>query len=439
MSYAATLEYLFAQLPMFSRLGPDAFKKDLTNIRILCERLGNPHKKFRSIHVGGTNGKGSVSHLLAAALQEAGCKTGLYTSPHLYDFRERIRVDGETVSEEFVITFTERVRPWIVEIQPSFFEITVAMAFEWFAKQDVDIAVIEVGLGGRLDSTNIIMPVLSVITNISWDHMNMLGNTLSAIAGEKAGIIKHGVPVVIGQRTAESEPVFIEQARSAGAPIHFAEDRFAVRTLQQGPRCRELDAYDRFLQRHETISLDLGGIYQEQNVATALTAIQILQEAGVEIKPEHYKAAWRQVKARTGLMGRWEVLREHPLLVLDVAHNQDGMTQLHRQLKELRYEKLHLIFGVVRDKEIDGVLALLPQADQYYFTQAHIPRALPVADLVAAAAGKGLQGAAYPDVNSALEDALLNAGAEDLILICGSIFLVAEIERARFEQAPVIS
>jgi dihydrofolate synthase / folylpolyglutamate synthase len=438
MTYAATLEYLFAQLPMFSRTGADAYKKDLTNIRALCDRLGNPQERFRTIHVGGTNGKGSVSHMLAAALQEAGYRTGLYTSPHLYDFRERIRINGLPVTEEFVVHFTERVKPWIAEIEPSFFEITVAMAFEWFAEQEVQIAVIEVGLGGRLDSTNIITPLLSVITNIGWDHTNILGDTLEAIAGEKAGIIKAGVPVVIGKRAAITDGVFLTKANSVTAPICFAEDLFRVNTKHVNARLRVLEADDLETNQTETITLDLPGVYQEQNLATALAAVKMLRKSGIEISRDQCREAWRNVTGKTGLMGRWEVLREQPLVVLDVAHNKDGMAQVHRQLAEMTYSKLHLVFGMVRDKDVAAVLDLVPAADHYYFTQAHIPRALPASELALAAESKGLKGALFNNVNDALQEALAAAAAHDLILVCGSIFLVAEVEKERF-SAPTMA
>jgi dihydrofolate synthase/folylpolyglutamate synthase len=434
MTYAATLEYLFAQLPMFSRTGSDAYKKDLTNILILCERLGNPQENFRSIHVGGTNGKGSVSHMLAAALDVAGYRTGLYTSPHLYDFRERIRINGQPVSETFVVDFTERVRPLIAEVQPSFFEITVAIAFAWFAEQGVDIAVIEVGLGGRLDSTNIITPILSVITNIGWDHMNILGDSLEAIASEKAGIIKPAVPAVIGERSAKTESVFIAKAKQEGAPLFFSEDCYRVRTETPGAHFRVLEVTALKSGSKEHITLDLPGIYQEQNLATARTAIDLLRQSGIKIDAAHYEAAWRQVTSLTGLMGRWEVLREEPLLVLDVAHNKEGMAQVRRQLSEMSFERLHLVFGIVRDKDVASVVDLLPRADHYYFTQAHIPRALPVAELTEAAAGTGVSASAFEEVNSAVAAALGAAGPRDVILVCGSIFLVAEVDKVRFAK-----
>jgi len=432
MTYAAALEYLFARLPMFSRIGAAAYKKDLTNTRRLCAFLGDPQKRFRSIHVGGTNGKGSVSHMLAAVLQEAGYKTGLYTSPHLYDFRERIRVNGMMADEAFVIAFTERMMPLIEEIHPSFFEITVAMAFEWFALQQVEVAVIEVGLGGRLDSTNIIDPVLSVISNIGWDHMNLLGDTLESIAGEKAGIIKQGVPVVIGQWQGGPSEVLLEKAATVGASCVIAGHRWGVRTLAETPQLRRVEIYDRYGADLFELDLDLPGLYQEQNVRTAWTALLELRRFGFAISDDALRQGLFQVRSLTGLMGRWEVLREQPLVVLDVAHNKDGLAQLRQQLTRLSFAKLHLVFGMVRDKEPQTMLPLLPTCDHYYFTQAHIPRALPADELVAAAAEAGRPGRSYPDVNSALAAALQSAAPDDLVLVCGSIFLVAEVNRECF-------
>ncbi|GAB4091894.1 bifunctional folylpolyglutamate synthase/dihydrofolate synthase [Flaviaesturariibacter terrae] len=434
MNYPETLDFLFSQLPMFSRSGPAAFKKGLDNIRALCTALGNPQERFRSIHVGGTNGKGSVSHMLAAVLQQSGYKTGLYTSPHLYDFRERIRIDGAVVPEEFVTAFTEQIRPLIDELQPSFFEITVAMAFQYFAEQQVDIAVIEVGLGGRLDSTNIITPVLSVISNIGWDHMNMLGNTLEAIAAEKAGIIKPSVPVVIGQWQGAPSEVLAARAQEVGAPVVVPGHRWGVRTLESTAAARSVEIYDRYGDERHEFTLDLPGLYQEQNLRTVWAAILELRRAGLQLPASSVQEALQATRRLTGLMGRWELLRERPLLVLDVAHNKDGLEQLRRQLRELRYRRLHLVFGMVRDKEADSILPLLPKADHYYFTQAHIPRALPLPELLEAARAAGIAGEGFEHVNDAIDAALAAAGPDDLLLVCGSIFVVAEVARDRFAQ-----
>ncbi|WP_345255676.1 folylpolyglutamate synthase/dihydrofolate synthase family protein [Flaviaesturariibacter amylovorans] len=431
MDYAATIDYLFQQLPLFSRIGAAAYKKDLDNIRALCTHLGDPQLRFRTVHVGGTNGKGSVSHMLAAVLQEAGYTTGLYTSPHLYDFRERIRINGELVSEAFVVAFTDRIRPVMEQLQPSFFEITVAMAFEYFAQQQVDVAVIEVGLGGRLDSTNIITPDLSVITNIGWDHMNMLGDTLAAIAGEKAGIIKPGVPVLIGEWQEETAPVFFATAVKNDAPIQFASRRYKAVTIDYDGYHRKFQIENETGTAVEAVEIDLPGIYQEQNVATVYAALQLLREKGYRIRPEHLSSL-RETRKRTGLMGRWEQLSAAPRIVLDVAHNPEGLKQLNAQLSGEQFGRLHLVFGMVRDKDVASVLPLLPRDATFYFTQAQIPRALPVEELLEAAATFGHRGSAYPDVNVALEAAVQAAAPEDLVLVCGSIFLVAEVDRTRF-------
>jgi dihydrofolate synthase/folylpolyglutamate synthase len=410
-------------------MGSAAFKKDLTNTIALCEALGNPHTKFKSIHIGGTNGKGSVSHMLAAVLQAAGYKTGLYTSPHLYDFRERIKIDGQMVGEDYVIDFVERIKPLVEEIQPSFFEITVAMAFDYFARQGVDIAVIEVGLGGRLDSTNIITPQLSVITNIGMDHTNMLGHSLPEIAVEKAGIIKKEVPVVIGERHPETGPVFIEKARQQEAPLYFAEDQLEVKSWEWTSDFISITVLDKVQRTTATYQLDLPGIYQAKNLKTVLQSIHILLRQGWNITSDHIKKALLSVKKRTGLHGRWEVIHHEPDIVLEVAHNEDGLRQMLQHLEQLSYRQLHIVYGMVKDKEVDPVLALLPKDAFYYFTQAHIPRALAAGELVEKAGTFGLKGAAYPEVNTALHAAKQAAAKDDLVLVCGSIFLVAEVNK----------
>lgn len=413
---------------MFSRLGSAAFKKDLTNIRILCERLGNPQNRFKTIHVGGTNGKGSVSHMLAAVLQSAGYRTGLYTSPHLYDFRERIRINGQLIDEAFVISFVEKVTPWIEEIQPSFFEITVAMAFAYFAEMRVKVAVIEVGLGGRLDSTNIITPILSVITNIGWDHMNMLGNTLPEIAFEKAGIIKHRVPVVIGEKSQATAFVFQRIAQKNESPILYATDRFVVQETKPDAYSMQVKIWDARDIAGTTYQLGLPGIYQQHNLVTVLQAIKVLSKKLV-LKPDAIHNGIAQVKSLTGLLGRWEVIQEKPMVVLEVAHNRNGLEQMLQHTQQLNFRQLHIVFGMVKDKDAESILSLLPKDACYYFTQAHIPRALPAPALQAEAAGLGLQGDCYPDVNEALASAKSKAGDDDLVIVCGSIFLVAEVKR----------
>ncbi|MCA6450396.1 MAG: bifunctional folylpolyglutamate synthase/dihydrofolate synthase [Chitinophagaceae bacterium] len=427
MTYQETLHYLFTRLPMFSRIGTDAYKKDLTNTIRLCGALGDPQKKFKTIHIAGTNGKGSTSHMLAAILQTAGYKTGLYTSPHLKDFRERIKINGQVCSEEFVIDFTERIKPLINEIEPSFFEITVAMAFDHFAKQGVDVAVIEVGLGGRLDSTNIITPELSVITNIGWDHMNLLGDTLEKIATEKAGIIKKGIPAVIGEVIPETRPVFDSYATSA--PLIYAQERRWMAGWDYEHHLLKVEVVDKANNEHHHYQLDLPGIYQTKNLLTVLEAAHQLHLQGWRTDTATIQKALQHVKKLTGLHGRWELIQNNPAVILDVGHNVDGVKQLSRQLELTDYDHLHIITGMVKDKDVDAVLALLPQDATYYFTQAQIPRALDAVTLQQKAAGHLLIGNTYPNVNEALQHALAHAHKNDLVLVCGSVFLVGEVKR----------
>jgi dihydrofolate synthase / folylpolyglutamate synthase len=427
MNYTETINYLFSRLPMYSRIGAAAFKNDLTNTITLCNQLNNPQKKFKSVHIAGTNGKGSVSHMLAAVLQTAGYKTGLYTSPHLKDFRERIKIDGKEVSEEFVIAFTKKIKPLIEEIQPSFFEITVAMAFDYFAEQQVDIAIIEVGLGGRLDSTNIITPELSVITNIGYDHMNMLGNTLEAIAGEKAGIIKENIPVVVGEHNTITAPVFLNKAKEKNAVISFADKKRNITDWQW--QHHELIA--EVAEEHKTdrkhFHLDLTGIYQTKNLLTVLEACTVLHNMGWKTDELIIQKALPHVKKLTGLHGRWEIIHHNPTVILDVGHNEDGVKQIVQQLELTPHKNLHIILGMVKDKEIGKVLSLMPKSAEYYFTQAAIPRAMDAAVLKAEGEKNGLIGKTFTDVNIALKEAMIKAGKEDLILVCGSVFLVGEV------------
>lgn len=434
MNYAETLDYLFAKLPMFSRLGAAAYKKDLTNTLLLCEALGNPQQQFKTVHIAGTNGKGSTSHMLAAILQTGGYTTGLYTSPHLKDFRERIKINGAMCSEEFVVRFTERIKPLIETIAPSFFEITVAMAFTWFAEQKVDIAVIETGLGGRLDSTNIIEPVLSIITNIGWDHMNMLGNTLPDIAAEKAGIIKKNIPVVIGEWLPETKPVFEKQynkvnAETATLPsfIFASEERWITDWQYEHHLLEVTVARQPSDDRHQ-YRLDLTGMYQLKNLLTVLAAANELEKQGWNCNTAIVQSALPHVKKKTGLHGRWELVHQHPSVILDVGHNADGIKAIREQLEHCSYRHLHMILGMVKDKDIDAVLALLPKHASYHFTQAGIPRALDAVNLQQQAARFGLNGHVYTDVNRALKEVMSKAGHDDLILVCGSVFLVGEVE-----------
>ncbi|SHF26891.1 bifunctional folylpolyglutamate synthase/dihydrofolate synthase [Flavisolibacter ginsengisoli] len=428
MNYSETIDYLYHKLPLFSRVGSAAFKKDLTNTRILCEYLGNPQQQFKSVHVGGTNGKGSVSHMLASVFQSSGYTTGLYTSPHLYDFRERIRVNGQVADEDYVISFVEKIKPVIEDIQPSFFEITVAMAFDYFAQKKVEMAIVEVGLGGRLDSTNIITPELSVITNIGWDHMNMLGNSLEEIAAEKAGIIKEGVPVVIGERKKETDPVFLDQSIKKNSSIAFAEDQYNL-ISQEWKNNHTIITVKKEGQGVRSFELDLPGVYQQKNLLTVLNALDILQKDGYQITEASIHEGLKNVRQLTGLMGRWEILRERPIVILEVAHNKDGMEQMLQHLKLLSFDKLHMVIGMVKDKDAAQVLSLLPSDARYYFTQAHIPRALPAEELKEKAANFSLTGKVYSDVNEALHEALHNISMDDLIIVCGSIFLVAEVNK----------
>lgn len=413
---------------MFSRIGAAAYKADLTNTIRLCNTLGNPQHKFKSIHVAGTNGKGSTSHMLAAILQTAGYKTGLYTSPHLKDFRERIKVNGEMVSEEFVILFTERIRPRIEEIEPSFFEITVAMAFEYFAQQEVDIAIIETGLGGRLDSTNVIVPELSIITNIGWDHMNLLGNSLEEIAAEKAGIIKEKIPVVVGEVIPETISIFEETAYEKNAPLSIAERKRHITDWNWEKHELVVEVASEHQTDRKIYHLDLQGVYQTKNLLTVLEACSILQQKGWKLDNDAIQQGLKHTKKITGLHGRWEVIHTSPLVVMDVAHNADGIRQLVQQAELISHDQLHIIIGMVKDKDIDRVLSLLPKTANYYFTKAQIPRALPENELMEKAGKLKLKGDSFPDVNEALEFALQHTHPDDLIIICGSVFLVGEVD-----------
>ncbi len=432
MTYQQTIDYLYAQLPVFSRIGIAAYKEDLHNTIALCKAVDDPHTKFKSIHIAGTNGKGSTSHMLAAILQQAGYKTGLYTSPHLTDFRERIKINGEMVSEDFVIEFVQCTKEISDTVQPSFFELTVAMAFDYFAKEKVDIAVIETGLGGRLDSTNIITPLLSIITNIGYDHMNILGDTLEKIAYEKAGIIKPNVPVVIGEWLDETKTIFIDKSSQTNSPIHFAQEEYAVSNISSGTYQLQCDVTSMEHHITEHFILDLNGIYQTKNLRTVLCAEGLLMQLGFTIPDNAEKFAFANSKKLTGLHGRWDVIAEQPTIVLDVAHNEDGIRQLLVQLSVIsdQFEHLHIVTGMVKDKDVDKVLSLLPKEAVYYFTNAHIPRALSAVDLQTIAKEHGLHGKSYDDVNIAIAAAKQQAGINDLILVCGSVFLVGEVVMA---------
>jgi dihydrofolate synthase/folylpolyglutamate synthase len=422
--YKEAVAYLYENLPMFQRVGAIAFKRDLTNTLRLCEALGNPQRKFKSVHVAGTNGKGSTSHMLASVLQEAGYKTGLYTSPHLKAFTERIKINGSEVSEKFVVDFVNRVQYLIKEIQPSFFEITVAMAFDYFAQEGVDVAVVEVGLGGRLDSTNVITPVVSVITNIGWDHQDLLGDTLPKIAFEKAGIIKKQVPVVVSEKQLDVEQVFMSKAQEEKTTLFFASPEYSVTALSAG----DLNIYRNGQPFIENLHFPLLGFYQHKNLPGVLKTLEVLSKEDFGISQQHVKAGLENVLTNTHFKGRWQTIGEDPLIICDTGHNKDGIREVVRQLISMHYEKLHMVMGMVKDKDISEVLALLPKQADYYFCQAKIPRAMDAALLAEKATAAGLQGQVIPDVNEAKRTALKNASPQDLIFIGGSTFVVAEIE-----------
>ena len=426
MTYPETLQWLYTQLPMYQRVGAAAMKKDLTNIRRLCAALGEPHRAVPVIHIAGTNGKGSTAHMLSAVLQAAGYQVGLYTSPHYRDFRERIKRNGRLVPEEWVVTFVEKHRDVFTDIQPSFFEITVAMAFQYFAQAEVDIAVIETGLGGRLDSTNIVTPELSIITNISYDHMQFLGDTLAQIAGEKAGIIKPGVPVVIGETQSESRPVFLAKAEQQAAPISFA-DQHVTATLQDADFRHSVFRVMRGGEVwFERLAVDVYGEYQRLNLQTVLHSLQQLAD-GWGITEQHIADGLGDLRRRTRFLGRWQQLGASPLILSDSAHNEAGLQQVVAQLRRIPHRRLHLVFGMVNDKDTDKVLSFLPQEAIYYFARPDVPRGLDAAELQQRAAAVGRMGGVYPSVGEALAAAKTAATADDLIFVGGSIFVVAEV------------
>ena len=407
MDYQNTLSYLYNSAPMFQQVGGKAYKEGLENTLLLDEHFHHPHRRFRTIHVAGTNGKGSCSHSLAAVLQAAGYRVGLYTSPHLVDFRERIRVNGTPIPEETVIRFVEDERAFFEPLHPSFFELTTALAFKYFADEKVDVAIIEVGLGGRLDCTNIIRPDLCVITNISLDHVQFLGTTLAEIAAEKAGIIKSQTPVVIGETTPETRPVFQAKANEMKAPIYWAEENQNAET--------------------NNVDFELKGLYQQKNLRTLLTAFPVLQKLGYQFDETHIRKGLAKVCELTGLMGRWQKLQEHPTLICDTGHNVGGISYIVEQLKQQSYHELHIVIGMVNDKDVRGVLSLLPKEATYYFTQASVQRALPAEDLAALAAQQGLKGTNYPDVPRAVRAAQEKSLPEDFIFVGGSSFIVADL------------
>lgn len=426
MNYQETIDFLFRQLPMFQRVGNTAFKKNLDNILALSEHLGHPHTHFKSIHIAGTNGKGSTAHMITAILQASGLKVGLYTSPHYKDFRERIKINGAFITEQAVIDFVAQHKDYFEQLQPSFFEITVAMAFDYFAQQKVDVAVIETGLGGRLDSTNIITPLLSIITNISFDHMNMLGNTLPLIAGEKAGIIKKHIPVVIGETHPETEEVFEKKAAEQEASIIFADRHFRANLLKKSLISTVFDVYKNEELIYEELHLALSGDYQIKNLQTCLQSVEYLKDH-FPITPASIRLGLKDLRTITQFMGRWQVLGTSPTIICESAHNEAGIEYAFRQIQEMDYHQLHIVIGTVNDKDISKLLEQLPKEAVYYFAKANIPRGLSANILAEAAKDKGLHGKAYKSVSEAFQMAKQAAKEDDLIFVGGSIFVVAEV------------
>lgn len=425
MNYEETLHYLYTSIPVFQHVGASAYKPGLETSRALDNYLGNPHRAYQTLHIGGTNGKGSTSHLLAAILQLSGYKVGLYTSPHLVDFRERIRVNGEKIPQSYVVDFVERYRRQFEPLKPSFFELTSTMAFAYFRDMHVDYAIIEVGLGGRLDSTNIITPVLSVITNISKDHTQFLGNTLEEIAGEKAGIIKPGVPVVIGDVDKENVMrVFREKAQEVNAPLYASTELAPLQSCELG----EDNRWHFRTKDFGELTDELSGMVQARNASTVLTSVSVLREIGIPIPVEAVRDAFARVVELTGLMGRWQTVHTSPRVVCDTGHNTGGWEFLSRQLADeaKRCRTLRMVVGMVNDKDIDGVLSLMPKEAVYYFTQASIARALPVDEFAEKACRHGLKGGTYPNVGEAVRSALQDASEEDFVFVGGSTFIVAD-------------
>ncbi len=429
-SYKSAIEYLYAQLPMFHRIGAAAFKKDLSNTIALCEHLGHPEKKFPSVHIAGTNGKGSVAHFLAAFCTAAGLKTGLYTSPHYRDFRERIKINGEYISKREVARFVEENKGISERIKPSFFEWTVALAFDYFSKQKVDIAIIETGMGGRLDSTNVITPLLSIITNISFDHQQFLGDTLPKIAGEKAGIIKPGIPVVIGESQDETNSVFQLKAKETGSSIYFADKEYKIDFIEDILKGKRYRITHQNTGTVNHINLNHEGIYQSKNLVTTLKAVELLApmiHLSAEQSRQYLDYGMANLRKLTNFLGRWEIIHGPPDIIMDSAHNEAGLRLAVDKLKELQFNKLHFIYGTVSDKSLDKILPILPPEATYYFAKANIPRGLDARLLKEEATKHGLTGKAYSSVRRALQAAKKTAKKEDLIFVSGSIFVVAEV------------
>lgn len=431
MNYNETLNWMFNKLPMYQRIGAAAYKADLDTTIEILNYLNNPQDNFKSVHVAGTNGKGSTSHSLASVFQEAGYKTGLYTSPHLRDFRERIRINGEMIPENDVVSFIERHKDKLEELELSFFEMTVAMAFDYFSKEKVDIAIIEVGMGGRLDSTNVIEPELCVITNISLDHVKFLGDTEEKIATEKAGIIKHDIPVVIGETQKGSEKVFIETAAKMNAPIYFADQIFECRiNNSKSPEYNNIDIFVKTTGGDtpylKNIEFPLLGDYQKKNLATIICALDLLKDK-FRLNNEHIHNGLRNVVSNTGLMGRWQIISRNPLAIADTGHNVAGIKEVTKQLRNTEFNDLHFVLSVVNDKDIDGILELLPKYANYYFCKADIPRGLDANTLAEKARKCGLKGEVYESVKQAYSAACINSKEGDIVFVGGSNFTVAEV------------
>ena len=426
MSYQQTLDYLFARLPMYQRVGAAAYKADLHNTLKIAEILGKPQQKIKTIHVAGTNGKGSSSHMLAAVLQQCGYRTGLYTSPHLLDFRERIKINGKMIPKNYVSDFVNKYKVAFEVIEPSFFEWSVGLALDYFAHEEVDVAIIEVGLGGRLDSTNIITPEACLITNISFDHMNLLGDTLEKISLEKAGIIKPRVPVVVSQYQSESASIFSARARELRAPIEFGDKNYRILSSKKTGDKMDVRLLNKKTAVEESYLLDLTGNYQLKNLLGVLNLLGFIEKSGFMIEPENVHKALQQVVKLTGLQGRWQTLGEKPLIIADSGHNEDGIKQVLNNLETLQYDELHFVFGAVNDKDITKILSLLPKTARYYFVRAAIPRAMDEQELKKSAAAFKLNGSAYASVAEGLQAAKKAASKSDLILIGGSTFVVAD-------------
>ena len=427
MTYQETLDWMFNKLPMYQRIGAAAYKADLNNTIQLLQMLGNPHQNFKSVHVAGTNGKGSTSHMLASVFQEAGYKTGLYTSPHLRDFRERIRINGEMIPKDNVVTFIDSYKEQFESMELSFFEMTVGMAFDYFSKEQVDIAIVEVGMGGRLDSTNLITPEVSIITNIDFDHMKFLGDTRAKIAYEKAGIIKPNIPVVIGETHPETQQVFIDKATETHSPIYFADQIFDCDKIHIESDTEQLfDVWKNNELYMEELEITLMGNYQQKNLTTVMCAIDLLRD-NFNLSEENIRDGIGRVIRNTHLMGRWQILNKDPLVIADTGHNVAGITEIVRQLAEMNYEKLHFVLGMVNDKDIDSVLQILPHGAEYYFCKADIPRGLDAHILAEKAFEMGLRGEVFESVSHAYRSAVNNAHFDDIVFIGGSNFTVAEV------------